>query len=101
MNGRRGNPLSTQELFARTRRYAREAGITRPLGPHRLRTYFASSLVAGGIDPLALQALMGHHSLRTTLRHYVALDEEHLRAVWRATNPLAHLQLSREEEPHE
>ncbi len=40
-----------------------------------------AGMVADGMDPLALQALMGHRSLRTTLRHYVALDEEHLRTV--------------------
>ncbi len=94
-------PLSRSHLARVIGRYAQQAGIKTPLSPHRFRVHFASSMIAGGMDPLALQALMGHQNIHTTLRHYVALDEKHLRDVWQATNPLAHLDIYAKDADHE
>jgi integrase/recombinase XerC len=71
-------------------RYRERAGLSR-INPRDLRHGFASALVARGVDPLTLQVVMGHGSLTTTLRHYVALNEQELRQVWLRTNPLSRL----------
>lgn len=84
-------PLRSADLGRIVTTYTRAAGIAKPLWPHRLRASFASAMVAEGIDPLALQAMMGHDNLATTLKSYTALEEAQLRAVWQRTNPLAHL----------
>jgi len=34
---------------------------------------------------------MGHDSLQTTLKCYVALEEDQLRQVWKECNPLSRL----------
>ena len=48
-------------------------------------------MVENGIDPLALQQLMGHGHLATTLGLYVELDIDSLHHTWRQSNPLAAL----------
>jgi site-specific recombinase XerD len=79
-------PHSVQE---RLRRLARSAGISRRVTPHGLRATFASLLVANGIDPVALQQLMGHSRLSTTLTLYARLDTGSLHDAWLRHNPLA------------
>lgn len=91
LSAKGGLPLRAADLGRIVTTYARAAGIDRPLSPHRLRASFATALVAEGVDPLTLQALMGHERLATTLKSYTALDEAQLREVWKRTNPLSQL----------
>jgi integrase len=53
----------------------RGAGLprTRENGMHALRHYFASALLANGVDIRALAAYLGHHDPGFTLRTYVRL----------------------------
>lgn len=42
-------------------------------GPHQLRHFYASALLAGGVDIKALSEYLGHHDPAVTLRIYAHL----------------------------
>lgn len=74
--GRQGKPFtSIKTAFYRARR---EAGIPDTFRFHDLRHTFGSRLVMGGVDLPTVQALMGHKSIRMTLR-YTHLSADHKR----------------------
>jgi site-specific recombinase XerD len=58
------------------------------LTPHVLRHYCASHLYAGGMDLLAVQELLGHDWISTTMR-YVHVQRDHVSAAWLAAQQRA------------
>lgn len=51
------------------------------LTPHMLRHYCASQLYAGGMDLIAIQEVLGHAWIATTL-HYVHVHRTHVEDAW-------------------
>lgn len=81
----RKQPFDAQCLKRRLARVRRRAGL-RSIGWHTLRHTFASQLVMRGVPMNAVQMLMGHSSITTTMR-YAHLAPSTLRAAIDMLNP--------------
>ena len=75
---RRGAPLSRVMVFYIIRDLAAMAGITKTVSPHTLRHSFATHLLEGGATLRAIQEMLGHESIATTVL-YLHLDRSKLR----------------------
>jgi site-specific recombinase XerD len=75
----RGTALSAAGLRSLFRYHRRTSEVPQA-NPHRFRHTFGADMVRAGISLPALQQLMGHAQIRTTMR-YVQLAPED---VWRA-----------------
>ncbi|MEX2049201.1 MAG: site-specific tyrosine recombinase XerD [Gemmatimonadota bacterium] len=82
----RGRPMRREAAWGIVRDAARRAGITRKVSPHTLRHTFATHLVEGGADLVAVQELLGHADISTT-QIYTHLDRDYLREVHRRFHP--------------
>ena len=75
---RRGAHLTRTMILIMIKRQAVAAGITKTSSPHTLRHSFATALLEGGADLIAIQAMMGHEDIATT-EIYTHIDTSSLR----------------------
>lgn len=75
---RNGEKISRHLVFKIVKQIAEKAGITKNVSPHTFRHSFATHLLEGGADLIAVQQMLGHASISTT-EIYTHLDREYLR----------------------
>ena len=75
---RRKKPLTRIMVFIMIKDLVEKAGIKKTVSPHTFRHSFATSLLEGGANLRAIQAMLGHESISTT-QIYTHIDTTHLR----------------------
>lgn len=82
----RGGKLSRMGIWKILNKYVTAAGIARKVSPHTMRHSFATHLLAGGADLVAVQELLGHADITTT-EIYTHLDKDFLISEHREFHP--------------
>ena len=74
----RGTGLTRQSVFLLVKELAERNGINKDISPHTLRHSFATHLIEGGANLLAVQQMLGHASVSTT-EIYTHISDDLLR----------------------
>ena len=74
-----------------------KAGLGRKFKCHLFRHTCATMLLENGADPKIVQELLRHKNISTTLNLYVHPSQEHLKKIYKKTNPFKDLQVNIEE----
>lgn len=82
----RGRPLTRMGVWKILRGHVEAAGIRKAVSPHTLRHSFATHLLEGGADLVAVQEMLGHADISTT-QVYTHVDRRYLAEVHRSFHP--------------
>ena len=83
---RRGTSLTRQSVFLLVKQLAEQNGIEKTISPHTFRHSFATHLLEGGANLLAVQQMLGHASVSTT-EIYTHISDELLRDTMVSFHP--------------
>ena len=83
---RRGTGLTRQSVFLLVKELAENNGITKTISPHTFRHSFATHLLEGGANLLAVQQMLGHASVSTT-EIYTHISDDLLRETLTEYHP--------------
>jgi len=75
-------PLTPRSIQRLVQKYARAAGITKPITPHTLRHSFATDLLQNGADIKSVQTMLGHSSITTT-QIYTHITDKELKNIYK------------------
>jgi integrase/recombinase XerD len=81
-----GRPLSRMGAWKIVRKHVRNAGVDRDVTPHTFRHSFATHLLEGGADLVAVQEMLGHADISTT-QIYTHVDRRYLQEEHRRHHP--------------
>lgn len=74
-------PLTPRSIERIVQKYAKAAGITKPVTPHTLRHSYATDLLQNGADIRSVQTMLGHSSITTT-QIYTHITDKELRNIY-------------------
>ena len=74
--------LSPRSIQRSVTKYAKIAGITKPVTPHTLRHSFATDLLGNGADIRSVQTMLGHSSITTT-QIYTHITDKQLKNIYK------------------
>lgn len=83
-----GTRLTRQGFWKTIKKYAKEAGIEEEITPHTLRHSVAAHLLDNGADIRAVQELLGHADISTTLK-YTQVPKTRMKEVYNQAHPRA------------
>ena len=85
----RGTGLTRQTVFLLVKKLAEKNGIKKTISPHTFRHSFATHLLEGGANLLAVQQMLGHASVSTT-EIYTHISDDLLRETLMDYHPRNH-----------
>jgi len=74
----KGNLTANQDYNKCLKKVIRKIGIVETFSVHNLRHTFATRCIEAGMKPKALQKILGHENIATTMDLYVHIDEQEL-----------------------